>query len=90
MDVDPDDHNAVVYDVAKDLSDRATTATGVAAVITGVTILQGPTQQGASLMTALVTIDQAANVPTPSITFRVTCADGQRFDRTINFNLVQN
>lgn len=94
MDVDPDDHNAIVANVANDLTDRATTAQSVEAVLNGVTVLQGPQIQGTSLMAALVTIDQTwvtAN-PTlkPSITFRVTCADGQRFDRTIYFNLVSN
>lgn len=86
IDVDADDHNYVVANVGNDLTDRATTASSVAAVLNGVTVLEGPDVQG-SLMVALVTIDQVANVLDPSITFRITCANTERFDRTIHFNL---
>lgn len=87
MDVDPDDHNAVVGNVAQDLTDRATTAESVTALINGVTVLEGPEIQAETLMAALITIDQTANVEIPSITFRVSCVDNQRFDRTIHFKL---
>lgn len=91
IDVDPDDHNYVVANVANDLTDRATTATSVQCVLSGVTVLSGPQVQG-SLMIAMVTIDQTT-LPSPSTyycTFRVACANGERFDRTIYFNLVQH
>lgn len=86
IDVDPDDHNYVVGNVGNDLTDRATTASAVECICNGTTVLAGPDAQGA-LMVAMVTIDQAAAVAEPSVTFRVTCANGERFDRTIHFKL---
>lgn len=93
MDVDEDDHNFVVFNVTQDLTDRATTiastGTPVELVLEGVTVLEGPDPQG-SLIVALLTIDKTANIPKPSCTARVTCANGERFDRTINFNLEEH
>jgi intracellular sulfur oxidation DsrE/DsrF family protein len=86
IDVDPDDRNYVVANVGNDLTDRATTASSVVCILNGVTVLEGPAAQGA-LMVALITVDQVANLVEPSITFRVTCANGERFDRTIWLNL---
>jgi len=84
MDVDPDDHNYVVADVTNDLTDRATTAASVECILAGVTVLEGPEAQG-PLMVALVTLDMT-QPGAHSITFRMTCANGERFDRTIHFN----
>lgn len=84
IDVDPDDINFVVWDVTKDLADRATTAAACTLVTTGVLVQQGPTVQG-TLIIALVKM--AAGTPLPSATARVTCANGEQFDRTVYFNL---
>jgi hypothetical protein len=86
MDVDPDDQNYIVADVTKDLTDRATAATSVTTVVAGVTVLEDAVVQG-SLMVAKVTIDIEANVAAPVCTFRVTCANTERFDRTVWFKL---
>lgn len=86
MDVDPDDESYVVADVTADLLDRGTTASSVTAVISGVIVLEGPTMQGV-LAVAKLTMDMVANVAARFITFRVRCANGERFDRTIYFKL---
>jgi hypothetical protein len=84
LDIDPDDQNYVVANVTNDLTDRATTVTGVACIASGVTVLEGPQAQG-SLMVAKVQAIAAAQ--DPHVTFRMTCANTERFDRTIWFNL---
>lgn len=88
LDVDPDDWDYVVGDVTSDLTDRNTTAASVVGLPTGCTVLEAAAAQG-SLMVAKVTCEgltQVAGV-VPHITFRVTCANGERFDRTIWLNL---
>jgi hypothetical protein len=86
MDVDPDDKNYVVANVAADLTDRGTTASTVSCTTVGVTVLEGPSVQG-SLMVAKVTMDTTVPNSAHSITFRVVCANTEQFDRTIYFNL---
>lgn len=83
LDVDPDDQNYVVANVANDLLDRNTTVTGVVCVPSGVNVLEGPSVQG-SLMVAKVQV--VAGSLDPRVTFRMTCANSERFDRTIWFN----
>jgi len=87
LDVDPDDWNYVVADVTQDLADRSTTAVQVEGIPTGVTVLEAPAVQG-GLMVAKVTMasPQVTGV-IPHITFRITCANTERFDRTIWFSL---
>lgn len=85
IDVDADDINFIVWDITKDLSDRATTAASVALLTnTGVTATQGPTIQG-TVIIALIKMDM--NMSTHAGTVRVSCANGEQFDRTIYFNL---
>lgn len=90
IDVDPDDKNFVVWDVTKDLNDRATTASGVTLDKNAVTVLQGPTIQGTTII-ALIQMDvsgiNAGTSVVHSATARVSCANGEQFDRTIYFNL---
>lgn len=83
IDVDPDDQNYVVANVTNDLNDRTTTVSAVQCIASGVTIMEGPTIQG-PLMVAKVQI--TAGAPDPHVTFRMTCANTERFDRTIWFN----
>lgn len=87
MDVDPDDESYIVADVTQDLLDRSTTASHVECLVTGVTILEGPSAQG-SLMVAKVTMDKSESKHW--ITFRVRCTNTERFDRTIYFNLEEH
>ena len=87
LDVDPDDINFVVWDVTKDLSDRATTASSVTMVSSGLTASQGPTIQGTSIIALLSVNSGITNTQAPSATMRITCANGERFDRTVYFNL---
>lgn len=87
LDIDPDDINFVVWDVTKDLSDRATTASSVTLVPNGVTASQGPTIQSTSIIALLSVNNGITNAQAPSATMRITCTNGERFDRTIYFNL---
>jgi hypothetical protein len=87
IDVDPDDINYIVWDVTKDLSDRGTTAASVVMAPGGaITVSQGPTIQG-TVVVAMLQMDVSVPLVSHYGTVRVTCADGQRFDRTIYFNL---
>lgn len=92
IDVDPDDINNIVGDVTKDLTDRVTTAASVVAVLSNVTALQGPTIEGTLIKAQVqMLVPAGATAATVySITFRITCANGERFDRTIYFKLVSN
>jgi hypothetical protein len=87
IDIDPDDINFVVWDVTKDLSDRATTAATAALNLVGMTATQGPTVQGTTVIALLSVTNGTTNATSPCGTARVTCANGERFDRTIYFNL---
>lgn len=89
IDVDPNDKNYVVGILAKDLTDRATTISAVSAVTAGVTVLEGPTAQGTSVISK-VTMDTSVPDSDHSLTLRVVCANTEQFDRTIYFNLVDN
>jgi hypothetical protein len=87
IDVDPDDINFIVWDVTKDLTDRATTpaATNPVTILpTGITITQGPTVQG-TVVIALVKM-ASGTFPKRFGTMRMSCANGEQFDRTIYFN----
>jgi hypothetical protein len=87
IDIDPDEINFVVWDVTKDLSDRATTAESATLTLSGMTATQGPTVQGTTAIALLSAVDGTTNADSPCATLRVTCANGERFDRTIYFNL---
>lgn len=88
LDLDPNNHEWIVADVTKDLADRATTAVNVECILEGVMTLEGPEAQG-SLMVGLFEIVAPVDAPA-SITFRVSCANKARFDRTINLNLKEH
>lgn len=86
IDIDPDDINFVVWDVTKDLADRATTMASVTALPTGMTISQGPTIQGTTVIALVKSLDAVATNP-HVITVRIVCANGEQFDRSIYFAL---
>jgi len=75
-----------VGDFSKDLTDAATTAESVAPVSAGVAVLQAPTLQG---VLGLVKLGAMGGGPA-YFTFRVTCANGEVFDRTILLTAVDD
>jgi hypothetical protein len=89
IDKDPDDKRYYVADITNDLTDSATTAQSVEAVVSGVTVLEGPTIQGSKIIVKLGGLDVSANAVN-SCTFRVTCSNTEQFDRTIYFKRVDN
>jgi hypothetical protein len=80
----PLDERYWVADMTIDLAERGTTAVKVEAIVAGVTVLQEPVIQGKLIPIKLGGFN-AATSAVNFCTFRVTCADGQRFDRTIWF-----
>jgi hypothetical protein len=80
----PLDERYWVADITIDLDERGTTAVKVEAIVAGVTVLQQPVIQGKLIPIKLGGFN-AATSAVNFCTFRVTCADGQRFDRTIWF-----
>lgn len=74
-------------DFTKDLTDAATTAASVVPVSAGVAVLEGPALQGALGLVKLGTLSSAGS---SYFTFRVTCANGEVFDRTILLTAVDD
>ncbi len=68
-----------VGDFTRDLTDASTTAVSVVPVSAGVAVLEGPGLQGALGLVKLGSMSSGS----ASFTFRVTCANGEVFDRTI-------
>ena len=75
-----------VGDFTKDLTDAATTAASVVPVSAGVAVPQGPMLQGALGLVKLGAMSSGSG----SFTFRVTCANGEVFDRTILLTAVDD
>jgi hypothetical protein len=80
----PLDERYWVADITIDLDERATTATSVERIVAGVTVLEEPVIQGKLIPVKLGGFN-AATGAINYCTFRVTCANGERFDRTIWF-----
>lgn len=76
-----------VGDFSKDLADSGTTAASVVPVSAGVVVLEGPALQGALGVVKLGALDASG---TSYFTFRVTCANGELFDRTIILTAVDD
>lgn len=89
VDKDPDEQSFYVANIAKELSDRGTTAASVVPVVKGVEILIQPQIQGNFVVIKLSGLDVAPGAEN-LWTARVTCANGERFDRTMYFNRVDN
>jgi len=89
VDKDPDEQSFYVANLTKELTDRATTIVSVEAIVEGVEKLTEPDAQDSFVVIKLGGLDVeegAANF----WTCRVTCANGERFDRTMHFNRVDN
>jgi hypothetical protein len=80
----PLDERYWVADITIDLGERGTTAVKVEAIVAGVTVLQDPVIQG-KLIPVKLSGFNAATSAVNFCTFRITCANGERFDRTIWF-----
>jgi hypothetical protein len=80
----PLDERYWVANITIDLAERGTTAKTVEAIVAGVTVLQDPVIQGKLIPVKLGGFNAATNAVNFCI-FRVTCANGERFDRTIWF-----
>jgi len=80
----PLDERYWVADITIDLDERGTTAVGVEPIVAGVTVLQQPVIQGKLILVKLGGFN-AATGAVNFCTLRVTCANGERFDRTIGF-----
>jgi hypothetical protein len=80
----PLDERYWVADITIDLAERGTTAVKVDAIVAGVTVLQDPVIQG-KLIPVKLSGFNAATSAVNFCTFRITCANGERFDRTIWF-----
>jgi hypothetical protein len=89
LEIDPDDQSYIVANVAADLAARNTTAQSVVCITTNVTVLEGPTIQSGLLVAKLQMANSDPNLP-HTCTFRVTCANTERFDRTIAFTLADH
>lgn len=83
-DKDPDSEMWYFGDVAKDLADGQTTAASVLAIVEGVTILVPAAVQGTVMSVKLGGLDVAEGAEN-CVTWRVTCANGEKFDRTLYF-----
>jgi len=86
---DANDERYYVANVVNDLTDSATTAVSVETFVSGVTILEPASLQGNLIVIKLGGLDVAANAKN-FCTFRVTCANTEKFDRTIWFKGVEN
>lgn len=85
---DPDDQYFYTANVAPDLAIMGTTASSCVLVVQGVEKLSEPT-----ISAGLITAKLGGLGPegTDSFcTYRTTCANGERFDRTIWFRRVSN
>ena len=92
LEVDPDDEVFYVADVGNWLTDNSTTTTSFLLVPTGVTVIEQGLPQGdrGALLPAKLRFTDATGTTERSCTWRVTTADGQRFDKTMYFKPVQN
>jgi lysophospholipase L1-like esterase len=80
----PLDERYWVADITIDLAERGTTAVEVEAIVAGVTVVQQPVIQGKLIPVKLGGFNAATNAVN-FCTFRIKCANGERFDRTIWF-----
>lgn len=92
---DKDEISRYLADITQELIDRATTATSVVLILAGVEQVEEPTIEVVTLegvqRTYVVALLGPADGPVPADwrwVARVTCANGERFDKTTWFNEV--
>lgn len=81
---DPDDQLFYAADVSEMLTSGVTTAVSFETIVAGVTKLSSLSVQGVVMPALIGGFDIATGVSNFA-TFRVTCANGERFDKTIRF-----
>lgn len=86
IDRDPDDQEYITGDVSARLTDIGSTAISVEAIVGGgVEILEAAVVQGTNMVVKITGhTDNVDNF----VTFRVTCANTVRFDKTVWFKRV--
>lgn len=80
----PLDERYWVADISVDLAEADSTAVSVDPIVAGVTVLEQPDIQGTLIPIKLSGLDMTSGAVN-YCTFRVTCANGEQFDRTIWF-----
>lgn len=85
----PGDELYYVGDFTKDLGEAATTAVSVAPVSNGLVVLEAPVLQGNFGVVKLGGFNTAPGAKN-YFTFRVTCANGEQFDRTMEFTAAED
>ena len=91
IDKDPDDKLYYVANVTAQLVDGATSTVSFEVILQGVELLEKGAPQGNLGGLLPVKLGSMGAVNTESYcTFRVTCANGEQFDKTIYFNRVSN
>lgn len=88
IDVDPDDIRNYVADVSAELTNSNTTAASCVLVLQGMIAVGSVTIQDGLIATKLQG-DSMSDTTDNFCTFRVTCANGEQFDKTIFFKQVQ-
>ena len=95
VDRDPDEKSYYAADITQELIDRATTALSVVLILVGVVQLEGPEIQtvtvGDAERTYVIALLGGTDSEPPEgwkWVARVTCANGERFDKTTWFNKV--
>ena len=84
IDKHPEDERFYVADISIDLADRRTTAASVTVIVAGVTKLEDAVIQEELIPVKLGGLAEGGGA-TNFCTFRIKCANGERFDRTIWF-----
>ena len=95
VDRDPDEKSHYAADITEELADRATTAVSVELILVGVVQLELPdiqvvTVEGVERTYIVAFLGGTDTEPPPGWKWvaRVTCANGERFDKTTWFNKV--
>jgi hypothetical protein len=89
---DPDEKSHYAADITQELIDRATTAASVELVLLGVVQLEVPTiqvatKEGAQRTYVVAFLGSTGTAPPADWSWaaRVTCANGEQFDKTTHF-----
>lgn len=95
VDRDPDEKSHYAADITEELTDRATTAVSVELILVGVVQIEAPDIQVVTVegveRTYIVAFLGGTDTEPPTgwkWVARVTCANGERFDKTTWFNKV--
>lgn len=89
LDIDPDDKLWYIGNVTQQLADSGTTAVSFTPLLEGLTLLESGTPQGDRGGLLPVKLQGIANANTEiKCTWRVVCANGEQFDRTLYFKKV--